>query len=302
VIDYASMIDELMLEDLMKIINAELPPLPQNAVDLPKLILQLKEDLIFLHNIRGHSDLELSLDESNAIFERKALLDRKIAQAQHMVEENNGLLAAHACVVYDAFRVLGTSVSSIGLGTKDFCVRACADGLDFAQYLPRGVGELAPAKQKLAEKMERADQRKASALAALERERRRRNMTDEEKEELLREQRAAELLAWAQEEGRMFAAAYSALCEAREERKSTAEIGRMVGLWEALVVAKEKRYGELLCAKHLHNNTSSLKSILCARFTSFTQVSHGNWHSGVSKQPGVYSAGVLRHAAPERSA
>jgi hypothetical protein len=40
----------------------------------------------------------------------------------------------------------------------------------------------------------------------------------------------------------MFARAYSALSNAREERKSTAEITEMVGLWEALVVAKETRY------------------------------------------------------------
>jgi len=247
VIDYGAQIDALMLEDQTKVIDSELPPLSNKAIDLPKLILQLKEDLIFLHNIRNESKVELSLEESNAIFERKGILTQKIAQAQRAIEENDTLLAAHACSVYDAFRVLAVGVSSAGLGSRDFCVRGNAEGLDVAQYLPRGMGELSPAKQKLAEKMERAALRKASALAALEREKRRRNMTDEEKEELLREQRAAQLLAWSQEEAKMFAAAFAALCNAREERKSTAEIGQMVALWEALVAAKEKRYRIVDC-------------------------------------------------------
>eukprot|EP00128_Syssomonas_multiformis_P017571 Colp12_sorted_trinity150504_noHs@34032 len=255
VIDYATQIEALMLEDQTKVINSELPPLPNKAIDLPKLILQLKEDLIFLHNIRNENNIELSLEESNAIFERKGLLTQKITQAQRAIEENHTLLAAHACAVYDAVRVLAVGVSSVGLGSRDFCVRGNAEGLDLAQYLPRGMGELAPAKQKLAEKTERTALRKASALAALERERRRRNMTDEEKEELLREQRAAQLLAWKQEEAEMFAEAFAALCNAREERKSTAEIGQMVALWEALVTAKEKRYpaeiGTAVCQNNL---------------------------------------------------
>ena len=241
VIDYDAQIDALLLEDQAKVISGELPPVPKTDIDLPKTILQLKEDLIFLHNIRNVSNIELSLEESTAIFERKSLLVRKIAEAQRMVEENDALVAAHSCAVYDCFRVLAVGLSSVGLGSRDFCLRGYADGLDIAQYLPRGMGELSPAKQALAEKIERAAQRKASALAALEREKRRRNMTDEEKEELLREQRAAQLLAWAKEENEMFSVAFAALCYAREERKSTAEIGQMVALWEALVVAKEKR-------------------------------------------------------------
>ena len=69
-------------------------------------------------------------------------------------------------------------------------------------------------------------------------------MTEEEKEELRREQHAKQLRVWAKEEAAMFTRAYSDLCNAREERKSMAEIAEMVGRWEALVAVKEQRYPE----------------------------------------------------------
>jgi Ca2+-binding EF-hand superfamily protein len=242
VVDYATQVEARLQEILQAAIAATLPPAECRDINIPATILQLKEDLIFLFRIRGTPGLELTLEESSAIFDRKELLVKKIAEAQEMAESNNKLLAAHTCAAYDAIRLFTVGLSSIGAGSRDCCVRGYADGLDIAEYLPRGIGELAPVKQRYVEKVERARQRKASALAALERERRRRNMTEEEKEEMRREQLAAQLLAWAKEEAQMFARAYSALSNAREERKSTAEITEMVGLWEALVTAKETRY------------------------------------------------------------
>lgn len=254
VVDYASQVQELLEEDLRRVIADMLPPLRSNTTDMPQAILQLKEDLIFLYRMRSDAaDVELSLEESNAIFARKQLLLQKIEEAQRMAKENGSLLAAHSCALYDAVRLFTVGISGAGVGTKDCCLRGWAEGLDVSQYLPKGLGELAPVKQQYVEKVEKARQRKASALAALERERRRRNMTEEEKEELRREQHVKQLRVWAKEEAAMFTRAYSDLCHAREERKSMTEIAEMVGRWEALVAVKEQRYPEDLATAVCQN-------------------------------------------------
>jgi hypothetical protein len=244
--DYAGQVQQLLQGLLGRVIGETLPPPQTLHVDLPATILQLKEDLIFLYRVRGSEDLELTLEQSTAVFQRKQLLAAKIEEAQRLLERSHSLLSAHACALYDSVRLLTTGLSSVGLGSKDCCLRGYADGLGVAEYLPRGMGELAPVKQKYVEKVERAKQRKASALAALAREKRRREMTEEEREELRREAYAAQLLVWAREEAVMFAAAYAALCEAREERKSTAQLTAMAAQWEALVAAKESRYPQEL--------------------------------------------------------
>lgn len=139
-VDYASQIDTQLEQILMDTITAALPPLAEsNKLNLPAWILQLKEDLVFLYAVRFKTDLELTLDDSNAIFERKELVMRKIEQAQHMVEEGERLLAVHSCALYDAVRVFGVGVGSIGIGSRDFCVRGYADGLNFVPHLPAGL-------------------------------------------------------------------------------------------------------------------------------------------------------------------
>ena len=97
-VDYASQVHELLEEDLRRVIADMLPPLKSNTTDMPQAILQLKEDLIFLYRMRSDAaDVELSLEESNAIFARKQLLLQKIEEAQKMAKENGSLLpiAAH---------------------------------------------------------------------------------------------------------------------------------------------------------------------------------------------------------------
>lgn len=143
VVDYASLVEAQLEQDLVDAINAALPPLAENKLNLPAWILQLKEDLVFLFSVRFKTDLELTLEESSAIFERKELLVQKIEQAQAMAEENERLLAAHSCALYDAVRVFGVGLGSVGMGSRDFCLRGYADGLDFVPHLPAGAVELA---------------------------------------------------------------------------------------------------------------------------------------------------------------
>jgi Ca2+-binding EF-hand superfamily protein len=254
IIDYASKIEVKEDQILESVISAELPPPTKNSIDLPGFVLQLREDIIFLHNIRSQEDITLNFEESNAIFERKEILAKKIAEAHAIMKENENLIAAHSCAFYDAFRIFTIGISNVGFGTRDFCARSYLEGFDIAQYLPLGLGELAPARQQQLEREERANQRKASALAALEREKLRRNMTEEEKEKLRQELYAAQLKQWAREEADMFGEAYSALLDAREERKTTAEIAAMAKQWEALAVLKEKRYPEDLGTAVSQNN------------------------------------------------
>lgn len=139
VVDYAALIDAELEQNLVDTISAALPPLTDNKLNLPSWILQLKEDLVFLYSVRFKTDLELTLEESNAIFERKELLVQKIEQAQAMLQENERLLAAHSCALYDAVRVFGVGLGSIGTGSRDFCLRGYADGFDFVPHLPAGA-------------------------------------------------------------------------------------------------------------------------------------------------------------------
>ena len=98
-------------------------------------------------------------------------------------------------------RAFSVGTSSIGLGSKDFCITAFGEGISWTKLLPMAMGEAAPAKQMHLDKLARAKNRKAATLAALEREKMRRNMTDAEKEEIRRQEEARRLETWAEEEG-----------------------------------------------------------------------------------------------------
>ena len=252
-------IEQRRREILQETIDDILPPMPQNGLNIDKTLLQMREDLTFLNEVRGYRTVQLTLEESNAVAERKEYLIKRIDELMKTREENEKLFAAHSCAFYDAFRLFSDGVSNCGFGSKDFCVRGATEGVDWATLLPAGLGELSPVKQAAADKMQRAKERKAAALAALERERLRRNMTEEEKEAIRREKHLAMMREWAEEETGMFQQAYAKLYEFRESgTKGLAESNEMLKLWEDLLALKELRDAQDVGVAVMKNNVACL--------------------------------------------
>eukprot|EP01034_Spumella_vulgaris_P025693 gene25693-32180_t len=203
---------------IRQVVVTMLPPLPENnSTDLPAELLRLKEDLIFLSGLSSDPHVDLSLQESKQIAQKKEAYLKRIERIAEVVHDNEQLQAAHSCALYDSIRLLCVGLSNGGAGSRDFCLRMSNEGANILELLPPGLGEFSPVKQAYADKVERAHQRKVSALAALERERARRNMTDEDRELLRLEQLAAQMKLWEGEEAQMYLEACEALFGAREE-------------------------------------------------------------------------------------
>lgn len=224
-------------------IEESLPSMPSNNdVDLLKEMLRYKEELIFLNEIQHVHGFNVSLEESRKANDRKKMCYDKLERCAAVMRENEQLLAAHTCALYDAVRLISTGMPMGGLGSKDFNMSLSTKNFDWPHLLPRGIGEFSPVKQEYLDKLERANVRKAAALAALERERLRRNMTDEEKALIEAEKLAQKLQRWANEEFDAYNVAYGALLQSRESRKTVAEKETVMRLWEHVLSLKEKRY------------------------------------------------------------
>jgi len=239
----------------MRVIREILPNLPKNQHNLPKLLLQLKEDLIFLNELTNIKNINLTIEENSNIFKRKDILAKKIDMIHEVMKDNENLIAAQSCVFYDSLRVYCKGVVSSGAGTNDFNLGFHSSGFNIFQYLPKGQGELSPIKEKQLQKEQQSIERKKEALAALERERKRRNITEEERQALMQEQRMMELKMWEDEEEKLFNEAYALYLDSQEYRKNTSELSVVVTAWEQLLNLKESRHpialGTAVCQNNL---------------------------------------------------
>lgn len=178
-------------------------------------------------------------------------MEKEAAAVRLKIEENKRQCAIHACVLYDAMRMYGAGCRAVGWGTREASLRAGVHGLDFTPFMPPAMGEVAFARRVKEEKLRRAAQRKNAALAAMQRERMRRNVDEVEKARMLREKAAQMKKQMEEEESKLFGRAFDALCNAREERKSSQELNALLQLWEDLSILCSTRY------------PNSLKSVVC---------------------------------------
>lgn len=224
----------------------------QRVVELRRLNVRLGEI------ISDRTTYQLSREQREELMALRVRTESKAAEMMRKVEDEKQHCCAHALALYDGIRRCVLGVRHLGCGTKDLTIKAKVSGLDWARYLPKGVGEAAIPRQMREDKMRRAIQRKQAAFNALERDRARKDKSGPDRA-LRKEQKAAQLLLKRrEEEARMFDEAFSALTNAREERKSASEIANMVRLWERLHQLKQSRYPKTLASAICQNNLASV--------------------------------------------
>eukprot|EP00981_Chlorochromonas_danica_P010068 scaffold2998_cov158-Ochromonas_danica.AAC.6 len=222
--------------------------------DLEKWRQDIIQDLAFLSNIRSVEGLSLSLDESVAIDDKRANLEQLLEKVTAMQERSESTIPCHALACYDALRLFGKGIMSIGCGTKDFTLRAACEGVDCFTCLPRGMGEDNYIEMLLAEKQERFETRRKAALAAIERERLRRMMTAEDIERIKQAKLRKERLFYEAQDRLFYEEAKRKLDESKEERKTMSELGQIVRLFDQYLKKKESRLAEGLDTIVAKNN------------------------------------------------
>lgn len=222
--------------------------------DLEKWRQDIIQDLAFLSNIRSVEGLSLSLDESVAIDDKRADLEQLLEKVTAMQECCESTIPYHALACYDALRLFGKGIMSVGCGTKDFCLRAACEGVDCFTCLPRGMGEDNHIEMLLTEKQERFETRRKAALAAIERERLRRMMTAEDIERIKQAKLRKERLFYEAQDRLVYEEAKRKLDESKEERKTMSELGQIVRLFDQYLKKKESRLAEGLDTIVAKNN------------------------------------------------
>jgi hypothetical protein len=167
-------------------------------------------------------------------------------------------MGCHGLALYDAIRLYVKSILSAGVGGDDFSIQIDTKGLDFVGFLPKGMGEACSVRMAHEEKLNRANQRRQEALAALERERLRREVSEEEKARLRREKIEAVQLERDLEEKQLFDMAYLALTEYRENISTTSkeDYSEVLQMWRQVGHLKESRYPYTLKSVICHLNTA----------------------------------------------
>lgn len=95
----------------------------------------------------------------------------------------------HASALYDCLRVFSIDLSGVGFGTPEFGAQLLFKGLSFESFnLPKADGAPCPTKKILFDKIYRALQRKAAALAAIDRQKERARLEKEQAEREAREE------------------------------------------------------------------------------------------------------------------
>lgn len=224
--------------------------------------LELGERVKRFSSILANEQTHLTRTEREDVKHAKDECEAEILAERQRLEECKTLCAAHACALYDAFRLYGSSISSVGWGTKEICVRATSKGCEWAHLLPRAVGEYSIPRQVREEKLRRAAQRKNAALAAMERERLRRGMDKEEKEKMVQDEHVKKVQKFEEEERDLFAEAYDGYSVALDERQSLAQLEMLASKWEHLAVLKATRYPRTMQTVVSQNNFGCV----CFRF------------------------------------
>lgn len=165
-------------------------------------------------------------------------------------------MGCHLIAFYDAAQTYLRCISGFGIGTSDISLQINLKGFDWAPLLPKAMGEPCTLKATLQEKVQRANQRKREALAAIERERARRETSEEEKERMRRERMEAIQRKREAEERTMFDTAYLNLKDYRESSRHITrnEMSKMVERWMDLSKMIEDRYPYSLKSAVCHNN------------------------------------------------
>ncbi|RYH28599.1 hypothetical protein EON65_11580 [archaeon] len=217
--------------------------LHSSSIDYYKMKTDIIQDIEFLQTVREVENLTLSLEESIAIDSRKELLEKTLQEVLHILDEQDKQQPAHLLAAYDAMRMFGKAISSVGLGSKDITMRLNVDGVNALQLLPAGLGEANDIQRLNEEKNERYAHRRQAALAAIERERLRRAMTDEDYERIKQEKLRKERLFYEAQDKLVYDEAIRKLYESREEKKTMAELGQIVKLFEEFFKRKQNRGG-----------------------------------------------------------
>lgn len=213
------------------------------SIDYYKMKVDIIQDIEFLQTVREVEKLTLTLEDSIAIDTRKEFLEKTLQEVLHILDEQDKQLPAHLLAAYDALRMFGKAISSVGLGSKDITLRLNIDGFDSLQHLPAGMGEVNDVQHLNEEKEERYAHRRQAAMAAIERERLRRAMTDEDYERIKQEKLRKERLFYEAQDKQVYDEAIRKLYESREEKKTMAELGQIVKLFDEFFKRKQARGG-----------------------------------------------------------
>jgi len=266
-------IEEVLLQKLME----ASPPLAPDVSIKKVIALNHRSEEIAKLIASTDEHLVLTREQREELMNLRDVCIKQAASSSLKVEDNKNICGAYACAAYDALRLFGRGILCAGWGTKEFNFRVTLKGLDWVQYLPKGLGEASIPRQLKEDKMHRAAQRKSAALAAMERERMRRDPNGEEREVKRKEKAAKVQKKRDDEEAQLFSNAFEALSFAREERKSTAEIAAMTRQWEKLAQIKTSRYPDTLRAAACLNN-------LACVLNEFYGPSHFKGKEAVTKQ------------------
>ena len=165
-------------------------------------------------------------------------------------------MGCHLTAFYDAAQICLRCISSLGMGFSDISLELDLKGFDWGPLLPKAMGESCTSKASLQEKLQRANQRKREALAAIERERVRRETSEEEKERMRREKIEAIQREREAEEKALFDTAYLSLNDYRGSSRhvTRAEMSIMLQKWIDLSKLIEDRYPYSLKSAICHNN------------------------------------------------
>jgi hypothetical protein len=131
-----------------------------------------------------------TLVRSQRVWERGAV------QASRAINEASSSWPVHASAFYDCLRVFPIDMCGVGCGTADCGAQLSFKGLSFAALgLPQADGAPCPTRKTFFDKIYRALQRKAAALAAVARQKERSRQAREQaekdaKEELERQRRS----------------------------------------------------------------------------------------------------------------
>lgn len=106
-----------------------------------------------------------------------------------LVKEAISSWPIHASAFYDCLRVFPIDMCGLGVGTADVGVHLTFQGLSFSSLnLPKADGSPCPSRKIFIDKIYRALQRKAAAMAAIERQRERARLAKEKAEREAREE------------------------------------------------------------------------------------------------------------------
>ena len=242
-------------ETVASIAKMILPSVSDSKRFNPVVLSEIERKLNRIVKLLGKdTDVRLTLLQRETLMKLKSKLEQQYLQCSKQIKESEGAFMLHSIALYDAMRLYGSGIISVGFGTKELSANLSLEGLDFCHFMPLGIGERCKVKASQEEKQARSQARKHAAIEAMDRAKK--QMTTDPKElEELRVQRAEELKQkHAEEEAKLYGEAFRALLNSREERKSIQEKLNILTLFERLCVLKNNRYPKTIQSAICENN------------------------------------------------